>query len=100
MPSGSGAAVTTFSSNVYGSPDYDTLLYTALVRPVLYEDRFMGVSQRFFCNKATEKTVTLRVEDALGNVHHERTKQVGYPTGQSVVSVRIRNMHVWVFPLR
>ena len=31
------------------------------VRPVLFEDRVLGVEQKFFCDRTTEKTVTLTV---------------------------------------
>ena len=31
------------------------------VRPVLFEDRILGVEQKFFCDRTTEKTITLTV---------------------------------------
>ena len=31
------------------------------VRPVLFEDRIIGVEQKFFCDRTTEKTITLTV---------------------------------------
>ena len=33
------------------------------VRPVLFEDRILAVEQKFFCDRTTEKTVTLSVTD-------------------------------------
>ena len=33
------------------------------VRPVLFEDRILAVEQKFFCDRTTEKTVTLTVKD-------------------------------------
>lgn len=33
------------------------------VRPVLFEDRVLAVEQKFFCDRTTEKTVTLTVKD-------------------------------------
>jgi hypothetical protein len=33
------------------------------VRPVLFEDRILAVEQKFFCDRTSEKTVTLTVKD-------------------------------------
>ena len=33
------------------------------VRPVLFEDRILAVEQKFFCDRTTEKTITLTVKD-------------------------------------
>ena len=33
------------------------------IRPLLYEDRILAVEQKFFCDRTTEKTVTLTVTD-------------------------------------
>ena len=32
------------------------------IRPILYEDRILAVEQKFFCDRTTEKTITLKVE--------------------------------------
>ena len=37
--------------------------YKRAVRPLLSEDRVLAVEQKFFCDRTTEKTVTLTVTD-------------------------------------
>merc|ERR1719209_1921142 len=33
------------------------------LRPILFEDRILPIEQKFFCDRATEKTVTIWVKD-------------------------------------
>ena len=33
------------------------------VRPLIYEDRILAIEQKFFCDRTTEKTVILTVQD-------------------------------------
>ena len=37
--------------------------YKRAVRPLLMEDRVLAVEQKFFCDRTTEKTITLTVTD-------------------------------------
>ena len=37
--------------------------YKRAIRPVLREDRILAIEQKFFCDRTTEKTVTLRARD-------------------------------------
>ena len=46
-----------------GSSKNKKLLFPLRVR--LQEDRIMGLEKRFFCDRTTEKTVTLRVRGFL-----------------------------------
>ena len=48
------------TSGTYKLVDDDTEFKRA-VRPVLFEDRILGVEQKFFCDRTTEKTITLTV---------------------------------------
>ena len=34
------------------------------IRPVVLEDRILAVEQKFFCDRTTEKTVTLTITDS------------------------------------
>ena len=61
---------TTFASNdprkdlPYGFYTMKSLdNYKRAIRPVLREDRVLAVEQKFFCDRTTEKTVTLTVRD-------------------------------------
>ena len=37
--------------------------YKRAIRPVLREDRILAIEQKFFCDRTTEKTVTLFARD-------------------------------------
>ena len=37
--------------------------YKRAIRPVLREDRILAIEQKFFCDRTTEKTVTLTARD-------------------------------------
>ena len=46
---------------------YVAMMYTEekrAIRPVMIEDRILAVEQKFFCDRTTEKTVTLTVTDS------------------------------------
>ena len=49
-----------------GADKYTVQMYSEekrAIRPILYEDRILAVEQKFFCDRTTEKTVTLTVTD-------------------------------------
>ena len=52
-----------------------------MLRAVLLEDRFLPVKFRFFCDRTTEKTVTLTLTDQLGEKAKAKTRKIScqYP---------------------
>ena len=46
-----------------GSQTTDEKYVRRAIRPLLFEDRILAVEQKFFCDRTTEKTVTLTVKD-------------------------------------
>ena len=53
--------------NTTAQGGYVAMTYTEekrAIRPVMIEDRILAVEQKFFCDRTTEKTVTLTVTDS------------------------------------
>ena len=58
---------------------YVAMTYTEekrAIRPVMIEDRILAVEQKFFCDRTTEKTVTLTITDSqntpMVSFHHAK----------------------------
>ena len=52
-----------------------------MMRPVILEDRFLPLQFRFFCDRTTEKTVTLTLTDQLDKKTEVKTRELScqYP---------------------
>jgi hypothetical protein len=76
------AALTTFSGGIYTVQNAtETLNVTSFtgqlaVRAFLVQDRILYIQKRFFCDKATEKTIWLTVTDQFNYQRTVRTNKV------------------------
>ena len=69
-----GAFQTTFEDDEYKEVEQTKFRFPLRVR--LQEDRILQVEKKFFCDRTTEKTVTILLEDPLGNTRSVSTRKV------------------------
>lgn len=69
-----GAFEADFNTDKYVVSESTNKLFPLRVR--LIEDRIMTVEKKYFCDRTTEKTVTVVLKDALGNSRNVSTRKV------------------------
>lgn len=69
-----GAMQTTYEDGEYTQAEVTQFRFPLRVR--LQEDRIFDVEKKFFCDRTTEKTVTILLEDPLANTRSVSTRKV------------------------
>ncbi len=70
------ASMTYTPMNATANPNVTAVTGQVAVRTFLTQDRIFYIERKFFCNKATEKTVWLNVRDSFNNKRTVKTNKV------------------------